>query len=59
MKLLIFSEDQLAINIDRIDGFVPAKHQENNTAIYVGGSDEPYIVSKTFDEVAMLIRERT
>ena len=53
MKLLVIK--RMAINIDRIDGITPNIVNENETFIYVGGSDEPFTVKKPFESVVDMI----
>ena len=50
-KFVEFKGDDyvLALNIDRIDGFV--KKTDNNTAIYVGGSEIPFYVAENVEGV--------
>ena len=58
MNMIVFNDDKVAINIEHIDAVLPSQYSEEKSRIYVGGSDEPFIVSKSFDEVLMSIRVR-
>lgn len=54
MRIIRFDEDNVAINIDRIDG-LSYDLRNHVTTIYVGGSEKPFYVEKPLDEVLQII----
>lgn len=48
---LIKIDDNVAINIDRIDGIVKDTKDPDYARIYVGGDSDPFVVDCTVDEV--------
>ena len=50
MKLIKIGDD-IAINVDRIDGIIPVAKGSNRTKIYVGGNDDPFIVDCSMDTI--------
>ena len=49
MSKFIKFDNDIVVNIDRIDGFF--KDRTDNTAIYVSGSDNPFHVPESVEEV--------
>lgn len=54
MRIIRFGEDNVAINIDRIDGLC-FDLRSNITQVYMGGSEKPFGIKKPLDEVLQII----
>ena len=54
MRIIRFGEDNVAINIDRIDG-ISYDTINHRTTVYVGGADKPFFIAKPLDEVLQII----
>ena len=55
MKLIKIGNN-IAINIDRIDGIIPVAKGSNCTRIYVGGNEHPFVVDCPIDTVIEYIQ---
>lgn len=56
MKLIVFKEDRLAINVEKIDEITTYRYNSEQTAIYIINDETPYIVNKPFEEVIEILR---
>lgn len=56
MKLIKIGNN-IAINVDRIDGITPVAKGSNCTRIYVGGNEHPFIVDCPMDTVIEFISQ--